>query len=103
MSLPAYGLQRKLAPDRHCLLRLMRRKRCRLPRSHTEIEKKLADLAWDPVTRRGVLLVTPPEIQVEDQLQRPRRSAFFLAAESEHSLDELHECLVKRLSSRKPS
>ncbi len=98
MSSVAYALHDKLAPDNVSLFRFIGKKRHRLPDTYVELKQILGGDAYNPETKRGILLVTPPRVSHTPQSWiQPARSAFFIAEESSEKLLALDEKLRKVL------
>jgi len=98
MSTVAYALHDKLAPGKVSMFRFIGKKRHRLPDNNASLKKALGDDAYNPETKRGVLLVTPLRVSHRPQSWiQPARSAFFLAEESSEKLLALDEKLRKVL------
>lgn len=96
MSSIAYALYDKLTPRGVSLFRFISKKRHKLPRSYHALKQVLGKHAYDPNTQKGVILLTPLRVRHSNgDWVQPRRSAFFIAAETTQALFTLDDTLRK--------
>ncbi|MDG5815791.1 hypothetical protein QA601_11935 [Chitinispirillales bacterium ANBcel5] len=93
----ARSIQEKVASHKHCFFRLASSKKVILPENYPELIKKLGQLSYSPVNKKGVIVITPLRVGTKNMIQ-PFRSAFFLCADSKDDLFRLDSKVIKLLS-----
>ncbi len=96
MSVIAYGVKNKVAPERPGLFRFIARRRHSLPHDYRSLEKIFCQLGG---AESGVILMTPLRIFQDKTWKQPARSAFFIYAPSPAKLLKLDMALRERLQS----
>jgi hypothetical protein len=93
MSHIAYAVRNQIAIGKHCFLRMINKKRCKLPPTY--------DL-WESICGNNlsnVLLLTPLQIRHSDQWIQPSKTVFFIYADTEkelfHTDGQLRDLLMK--------
>jgi hypothetical protein len=84
MSAIARALHEKIGPNRCVFLRFIGRKKMELPESYDGMQALLGNDRYDPATRTGILLVSPPRIIYGSEKIQPGRCVF-LCVEKEAS------------------
>lgn len=100
MSDVAFALRDSCAPQKHCLFRFVSKKRGMVPEDYCDLEKLLGREMYDPVTQKGIIVVSPLCVYYKDKWNKPLRNIFFLAADSESELFELDKSLRERLKTK---
>ena len=86
MSTIARAVRDRLAPKSFCIFRFISRKRHRLPESYHALDERLGTLAYNPKSKKGILLLSPLRVcHADGRWKQPSRSAFFISAENEKS------------------
>ena len=99
MSTIARAVRDRLAPDRFCIFRFIARRRHRLPETYDKFLERLDSLAYNPVDKNGVVLLSPLRIlHAQGKWRQPSRSAFFISADTERAALALDEKLRETLS-----
>ncbi len=93
----AVALRKKLNEHRPLLLRLISKKKHRLPADYDGLRQLLGDLWWNRKNSSGVILLTALRVQSGGSLVQPARSLFCLQAQSRESLKEVYMQLLERL------
>ncbi|MBD3344196.1 MAG: hypothetical protein GF401_03935 [Chitinivibrionales bacterium] len=78
MSIMAYSLREKLAPDSCCLFEFAQLKNYRDINSYT----RLSSLAFNRKTKKGVFLFTPLSLHADGRKTPPQKIGFFITAPS---------------------
>ena len=96
----AVALQGKLNPKRPLLLRLISRKKHRLPGDYDSLKKLLGDLWWSRQRGQGVILLTALRIKSGGAIVQPARSLFCIQAEDRGSLRAMYSQLLVRIGNK---
>ncbi len=93
MSHIAYAVRDQIAIGKHCFLRMINKKRCKLPSSYESLESHCGK------NLLNVLIVTPLRIRHLDQWIQPSKNVFFIYADTEKELfntdKQLRDLLTK--------
>lgn len=92
MSHIAHSVRNRLAPGKHCLMRMISKKRSKLPDSYDALAEKLGD------TMNKVCFLTPLRVSHNNQWVQPSRTALFLYDDSETSLFNIDKKVVSLLT-----
>jgi hypothetical protein len=93
MSHIAHSVRNRIAPGKHCLMRMISKKRCKLPDSYDELAEKLGE------AMNKVCLLTPLRVCHNAQWVQPSRTALFLYDDSEDGLFNLDKKVMSLLTS----
>lgn len=80
MSHIAYAVREQIAPDKYCFLRMMSRKRCKLPASYAQLENQTIK------NINNLILITPLRVRHSTEWIQPQKNVFFIYADSEEQL-----------------
>ena len=97
MSDIVFELRNSCAQEKHCFFRFISRKKGKLPDNYNSLSEMLGEEEYNPVTKTGIMLVSPLEVYFNNKWSKPLRNAFFIAADSESELFELDKRLRERL------
>ncbi len=97
MSILPYSLQRQIADEQHVLFMFAPARRYQQITSYPELFRKLGADAYDPVTKRGVLVFTPLFYSFRKEIVCPRKIGFFMVAKSTDEVFVLDAVVRKRL------
>ncbi|MDO5576156.1 MAG: hypothetical protein Q4F84_03685 [Fibrobacter sp.] len=100
MSDVSFALRDSCAPKKHCLFRFVSKKRGRVPDNYCDLKKILGKEMYDPVTQKGIIVVSPLNVFYKNKWNKPLRNVFFLAADSEPELLVLDKILRERLKTK---
>jgi hypothetical protein len=78
MSSIAHALYASIGDERTCYFRFLGRKMCALPATYDECRQRIGEHWYDPVKRKGVVLLTPLRVAHGKLWVQPVRSAFFI-------------------------
>ncbi|NLD92580.1 MAG: hypothetical protein GX639_07925 [Fibrobacter sp.] len=92
MSHIARSVRSRIAPEKHCLMRMISKKRCKLPDSYDVIAEKLGE------TMNKLCILTPLRVYHNTQWLQPSRMALFLYDDSEDGLFDLDKKVVSLLT-----
>lgn len=93
MSQIAHSVRNRIAPEKHCLMRMISKKRCKLPDSYDAIAEKLGEIM------NNLCILTPLRVcHTATQWVQPSRTALFLYHDSESGLFELDKKVVSLLT-----
>lgn len=93
MSAIAHALFEKIGTDRTCFFRFLGKKQCVLPDSYVTLKSKLGNGAYDPATRRGIMLLSALRVYHEKNVVQPVRSAFLIAGSSQDEIRSMDDQL----------
>ncbi|MBD3320501.1 MAG: hypothetical protein GF350_05320 [Chitinivibrionales bacterium] len=96
MSLPAYSLREKLAPNSCCLFEFVPSKHYRQIKDYST----LSSLAYDPEKQHGVHIFTPLHLKTGAGFKTPGKTGFFIVAGSISELYGLDRQLRARFKSK---
>ncbi len=92
MSHIAHSVRNRIAPEKHCLMRMISKKRCKLPDSYDILAEKLGE------TMNKLCILTPLRVCHNTQWFQPSRMALFLHDDSEDGLFDLDKKVVSLLT-----
>jgi len=92
MSHIAHTVRDRIAQGKYCLLRMMSKKRCKLPDSYELLAEKLGD------TMNRMCILTPLRVCHNSQWVQPSRTALFLFEDSEADLFDIDKKVVSLLA-----
>jgi hypothetical protein len=91
MSHIAHAVRNRLAPRKYCLMRMISKKRCKLPDSYDALAGKLGE------TMNKLCILTPLRVCHAAQWVQPSRTALFLFEDTEDELFKLDKKVVSLL------
>ena len=86
MSAIARALHEKIGNDRCVFLRFIGRKKMVLPKTYDGVWKVMGNDRYDPVSRTGILLVSPLRVLYRSEKIQPGRTAFLCVEKEESAL-----------------
>jgi hypothetical protein len=92
MSHIAHSVRNRIAPQKHCLLRMISKKRCKLPDSYDALAEKLGE------TMNKLCILTPLRVCHNTQWIQPSRTALFLFDDSVDGLFDIDKKVVSLLT-----
>jgi hypothetical protein len=96
MSAIAYAIHEKIGPDRCVYMRFISRKKMRLPETYAGLQSMLGSDRYNPITRTGILVVSPLRVLYGSEKIQPSRTAFVCVEKEATELWNLDNCLRKR-------
>lgn len=103
MSSIAYVLYRKLAPRKHCLFLFAPAKKLRHLNNYAEFQRVFSGIHYNPSSQTGVFLFTPIHYTYCGQRHSPRRTGFFIAANTKEEMLHLDGEIRKRIQKKPQS
>ncbi|HLV31372.1 MAG TPA: hypothetical protein VKY57_07380, partial [Chitinispirillaceae bacterium] len=97
MSDIVFELMNSCAQGKHCFFRFISRKKGKIPNNYNNLSEMLGKEEYNPVTKTGIMLVSPLEVYFNNKWSKPLRNVFFITADSESELFELDKRLRERL------
>jgi hypothetical protein len=93
MGLLAHQIRNKLEVKKNLLLRVISKKRCKLPATYERLLDFLGENRFDPEKKEGIIVLTPLITYYEGTWEQPQRSVFLIAGKSEVQIESLDNAL----------
>lgn len=86
MSDIVFALRDSCAPGKHCFFRFISRKKGFVPDNYKCLNDMLGSETYNPITKTGIMLVSPLLIFYGNNWVKPSRNVFFISADSKTEL-----------------